>query len=158
MRIAFCQPDIPQNAGTVLRLGACFGVSVDLIGPMGFVVTDKRLRRAGMDYLDLADMHQFPSFGAYQAQVQSRMVLLTTKAEATAHEFLFQADDVLVLGSESSGAPTEVHAAVDAKIRLPMRPGARSLNVALAAAMTLGEARRQTAGLPKRLPADLSKS
>ena len=106
MRIALCQPDIPQNAGTILRLGACFGVGVDLIGPMGFVVTDKRLRRAGMDYLDLADMRQFPSFDAYLAQVEGRMVLLTTKAEATAHEFLFQADDVLVLGSESSGAPT----------------------------------------------------
>jgi len=154
MRIALCQPDIPQNAGTILRLGACFGVGVDLIGPMGFVVTDKRLRRAGMDYLDLADMQQFPNFGAYQVQVQSRMVLLTTKAEAVVHEFSFQADDVLVLGSESSGAPPEVHAAVDAEIRLPMRPGARSLNVALAAAMTLGEALRQTGGLPLRPPLD----
>ena len=147
MRIALCQPDIPQNAGTILRLGACFGIGVDLIGPMGFVVTDKRLRRAGMDYLDLADMRQFPSFEAYLAQKQGRMVLLTTKAEATVHEFLFQPDDVLVMGSESSGAPPEVHAAVDAAIRLPMRPGARSLNVALAAAMTLGEALRQTDAL-----------
>lgn len=147
MRIALCQPDIPQNAGTILRLGACFGVGVDLIGPMGFVVTDKRLRRAGMDYLDLADMRQFPSFEAYCAQVQGRMALLTTKAEATVHEFQFRADDVLVMGSESAGAPPDVHAAVDAAIRLPMRSGARSLNVALAAAMALGEALRQTGGL-----------
>lgn len=154
MRIALCQPDIPQNAGAILRLGACFGTGVDLIGPMGFVVTDKRLRRAGMDYLDLADMRQFPSFKAYVAQIEGRMVLLTTKAVSTVHEFQFQPDDVLVMGSESVGAPPEVHASVDAAIRLPMRPGARSLNVALAAAIALEEALRQTGGLPFGLPAD----
>jgi tRNA (cytidine/uridine-2'-O-)-methyltransferase len=154
MRIALFQPDIPQNAGAILRLGACFGAGVYLIGPMGLVVTEKRLRRAGMDYLDLADMRQFPSFEAYLAQIQGRMVLLTTKAEAAVHEFQFQRDDVLEMGSESVGAPPEVHAAVDAPIRLPMRPGARSLNVALAAAIALWEALRQTGGLPSGSLAD----
>lgn len=153
MRIALYQPDIPQNAGTILRLGACFGVGVDLIGPMGFVLTDKRLRRAGMDYLDLAEMRQFPSFDAYLASNSGRLVLLTTKAAATAHNFSFQQDDVLVMGSESAGAPPEVHDAVGAAIRLPMQPGARSLNVAVAASMALGEALRQTAGFP---PGDTS--
>lgn len=148
MRIAFCQPDIPQNAGTILRLGACFGVGVDLIGPMGFILTDKRLRRAGMDYVDLADMRQFASFAAYNDSGPGRLVLLTTKARASAHNFSFQPDDVLVLGSESAGAPPEVHAAVAASVRLPMQPGARSLNVALAASMALGEALRQTGGFP----------
>lgn len=144
MRIALCQPDIPQNAGAILRLGACFGAGVDLIGPMGFVVTDKRLRRAGMDYLDLADLRQFASFEAYIATSPGRMVLMTTKAAVDVYDFRFSADDVLVMGSESAGAPPEVHAAADAAIRLPMQSGARSLNVALAAAMALGEALRQT--------------
>lgn len=148
MRIALCQPDIPQNAGTILRLGACFGVGVDLIGPMGFVLNDKRLRRAGMDYVDLADMRQFTSWEAYTGAESARRVLLTTKASASVHEFNFAAGDILVFGSESAGAPDAVHQSVDARLCLPMQPGARSLNIALATAMVLGEALRQTNSWP----------
>lgn len=149
MRIALIQPEIPQNVGAILRLGACLGAPVDLIGPTGFVASDRRMRRAGMDYLDLADLDRHASWNGFLASAPGRLVLLTTRAETSVYDFDFAAGDVLVFGSESAGAPASAHAAAAARVRLPMRPGARSLNLALAAALALGEALRQTGGLPQ---------
>lgn len=148
MRIALIQPEIPQNVGAILRLGACMGAPVDLVGPLGFVASDKRMRRAGMDYIDMADMRRHASWSAFLATNPGRKVLLTTKGEHSLYAFDFRPDDVLLFGSESAGAPESVHAAANVRLRLPMRPGARSLNLALAAALALGEALRQTGGLP----------
>lgn len=151
MRIALIQPEIPQNVGAVLRLGACMGAPVDLVGPLGFVLSDRRLRRAGMDYLDRAALAQhvdWPAFREAAAAESGRLLLLTTRGDVDLYDFAFASDDVLMLGSESAGAPPEVHAAAAARLRLPMRAGARSLNLALAAALALGEALRQTGGLP----------
>ncbi len=148
MRIALIQPEIPQNVGAILRLAACMGVGVDLIGPLGFVATDKRLRRAGMDYLDLAELRQHVTWQAFCDAQPGRRVLLTTRGDRSAYDFAFAAGDVLMFGAESAGAPDAAHAAAAARLRLPMRAGARSLNLALAVALTLGEALRQTDGLP----------
>ncbi|MGH6618520.1 MAG: tRNA (cytidine(34)-2'-O)-methyltransferase [Alphaproteobacteria bacterium] len=149
MRLALFQPDIPQNTGAVLRLAGCLGVGVDLIEPAGFVLSDKRLRRAGMDYLDLVPLTRHASWEAFLAARAGRLVLLTTGAGASYSDFAFAASDILLLGRESAGAPDNVHERADARIRVPMVPGARSLNVALAAAMVLSEALRQTDGFPK---------
>jgi len=149
MRIALIQPEIPQNVGAVLRLGACLGVAVDLVGPLGFVLSDRRLKRAGMDYVDLATLERHSGWSAFEAARTGRLALLTTQGETSLYDFDFRADDVLMLGSESAGAPAEVHAAADVRLRLPMRSGVRSLNLALAAALALGEALRQTDGLPE---------
>ena len=149
MRIAFYQPDIPQNAGTIIRLAACLDVAVDLIEPAGFLLGDRQFRRAGLDYLALARLRRFPSWRAYRADREpGRLLLLTTRGETPYTAFRFRPDDVLLLGRESGGVPDEVHAAADARLRVPMLPPARSLNVAVAAAMVLGEALRQTGGLP----------
>jgi len=151
MRIALIQPEIPQNVGAVLRLGACMGAPVDLVGPLGFVLSDRRLRRAGMDYMDRAALVQHTGWAAFRAAAAAesgRLLLLTTAGDIDLYDFAFAAGDVLMLGSEPSGAPPEVHAAAAARLRLPMRAGARSLNLALAAALALGEALRQTGGLP----------
>ena len=152
MRLALYQPDIPQNAGALLRLGACLGVPVDIIEPCGFLLDDRRLRRAGMDYLDLADMARHSSWAAYHAahlaDQTGRLILLTTAATQAYTDFAFAPGDSLVLGRESAGVPPEVHAAVQARLAIPMRAGVRSLNVALAAAMVLGEALRQTQHFP----------
>jgi tRNA (cytidine/uridine-2'-O-)-methyltransferase len=153
MRLALYQPDIPQNTGTILRLGACLGVPVDIIGPAGFDLRDKALRRAGLDYLDFAVMTLHPSWQAYLAGRDGRrIVLLTTAAETPHHAFPFAAGDTLLLGRESAGVPDAVHASAGARIRIPMRGSLRSLNVAVAAAIGLGEALRQTAGWPKADP------
>ncbi len=146
MRIALFQPDIPQNAGAVFRLAACLGAAVDLIGPCGFVLDDRRLRRAAMDYLELLQIQQYASWNEFlRTRPDGRLVLLTTGG--TPHvDFAFRADDTLLLGRESVGAPPEVHAAAHARLRVPMVAGARSLNVATAAAVVLGEARRQIDG------------
>ncbi len=155
MRLALFEPDIPQNAGSLLRLGACLGVPVDIIEPCGFLLTDKGMRRAGMDYLDLADMRRFSSWDRYQAEREpgparesgpnpSRLILLTTKGAQPYLEFTFRAGDTLLVGRESAGVPDAVHAAADARLVIPMQPGARALNVTQAAAMVLGEALRQT--------------
>jgi tRNA (cytidine/uridine-2'-O-)-methyltransferase len=146
MRLALFQPDIPQNAGAIVRLGACLGVPVDIIEPCGFVLSDRRLRRAGMDYLDSAALARHESWAAFRASHDpaARLVLLTTAATMPYHHFAFRRDDTIVLGRESAGVPPEVHAASAARLLIPMRPGMRSLNVALAAAMVLGEALRQT--------------
>lgn len=148
MRLALYEPDIPQNAGALLRLGACLGVGVDIIEPMGFLLGDRRLKRAGMDYVDLAEFTRHASWTRFLDQRRGRLVLLTTKATTPYHRFTFDPDDTLLLGRESAGAPEHVHEAVDARLRIPLRPGARSLNVALAAAMVLGEALRQTDQFP----------
>ena len=154
MRLALYQPDIPQNTGAVLRLAACLGVGVDIIEPCGFLLDDRRMRRAGMDYLEAVDWCRHPSWDAFRAEISrdagnQRLILLTTGAEICHHEFAFTAQDVLLLGRETAGVPPEVHAAADARIRVPMRPGLRSLNQATAAALVLGEALRQTGGFPE---------
>ncbi len=150
MRLALYQPDIPQNAGTMLRLAACLGVPVDLIEPAGFVMTEKHLRRAGMDYLEHTELVRHPSWQAFinRPERQGRLVLLTTRADTTYVDFRFAADDTLIVGRESAGVPDAVHQFVDAAVRVPMVAGLRSLNVAVAAAMVLGEALRQTNQLP----------
>lgn len=150
MRLALYQPDIPQNAGAIARLAACLGVGLDIIEPCGFLFGDRQLRRAGLDYLERAAIRRHASWTAFRAQVRppARLILLTTRADLSYVAFPFAAADVLLLGRESAGVPEEVHAGVDARVRVPMRPGMRSLNVALAAAIVLGEALRQTGGLP----------
>jgi tRNA (cytidine/uridine-2'-O-)-methyltransferase len=152
MRLALYEPDIPQNAGALLRLGACLGVAVDIIEPAGFVLGDRRLKRAGMDYLAAAVLVRHASWTQFRGQCAGRLVLLTTKAPLAYHRFTFRADDTLLLGSESAGVPEEVHRAADAALSIPMQEGRRSLNVALAAAMVLGEALRQTDQFPEKNP------
>lgn len=146
MRLALYQPDIPQNTGAILRLAACFGFPVDVIEPCGFAFDDRRLRRAGMDYLDHVELHRHRSWEAYRAAragATGRLVLLTTKAAVPYTEVQYAALDSLLLGRESAGVPEDVHAAADLRIRIPMRAGLRSLNVAMAAAIVAGEAMRQ---------------
>jgi tRNA (cytidine/uridine-2'-O-)-methyltransferase len=147
MQLALYEPDIPQNTGTILRLAACLGVPVHVIGPTGFDMTDRALRRAGLDYLDKVEIVRHASFGAFEAARRlraSRVVLVTTQGTLAYTRFAFCSGDTLLLGRESAGVPDAVHAAADARLRIPMRPGLRSLNVAVAAAMVLGEALRQT--------------
>ena len=147
MRLALYEPDIPQNTGTLLRLAACLGVPVDLIGPAGFDMTDRAMRRAALDYLAHVEIARHASFAAFETARRSggsRLVLLTTHAEAPYVDFAFRRDDTLLLGRESAGVPNTVHRLADARLRIPMRAGLRSLNVAVAAAMVLGEALRQT--------------
>jgi tRNA (cytidine/uridine-2'-O-)-methyltransferase len=155
MRIALYQPDIPQNAGTIMRMAACLGLAVDLIGPAGFDASDRNLRRAGLDYLQHLDLTRHESWEAFQAwrgSVQSqapenaRLVLLTTHADVSYLDHDFRPGDILLAGRESAGVPEAVHAAADARIKVPLRPGLRSLNVAVAVAMVTGEALRQTSG------------
>jgi len=141
------QPDIPGNAGTLLRLGACTNVKVHIIEPAGFRLDEKAFRRAGMDYLDQAAMERhlnWQSFEDWRAAQERRLVLLTTKGETRYTDFGFSNSDLLLLGRESSGAPHEVHEAANARLFIPMSEKARSLNMALSAAMVLGEALRQT--------------
>ena len=144
MRLVLFEPDIPQNAGTLLRLAACLGIPVDVIEPCGFHLDDRRLRRAGLDYLDRVELVRHRSWQAYLAVPRGRLVLLTTRGEWPYTDFAYRADDSLAVGRESAGAPPEVHGAADSRVRIPMRPELRSINVALAAAMVLGEALRQT--------------
>lgn len=153
--LALYQPDIAANTGTLLRLGACLGVSVHVIHPAGFALTDRNLTRAGMDYLDKASLVEHTGFAAFEAWRRSagrRLVLLTTKAEMSPYESGFAPSDILLLGRESAGVPDDVAAAADLRLRIPMRPGLRSLNVALAGAMVLGEALRQTGGFTALAP------
>ena len=151
MRLVLYEPDIPQNTGTILRLSAALGVAVDLIEPFGFAWDDRRLRRAGMDYLDAVDVTRHGSWHAYRiwragSNRAGRLVMLTTRADVPYTDFAFDPSDSLLLGRETGGAPSDVHAAADARLIIPMRTGMRSLNVAVAAAMVLGEALRQTNG------------
>jgi len=148
MRLALYEPDIPQNAGTLIRLGACLGVPVDIIEPCGFLFTDKGLKRAGMDYLEVAEITRHATWEKFRETAKGRIVLLTSKAADPYTEFAFAADDIILAGRESAGVPDEVHEAADARLAIPMKPGLRSLNVALASAIVLGEALRQTRGFP----------
>ncbi len=148
MRLALYQPDIPQNAGTMLRLGACLGVAVDIVGPCGFIWSDRRLRRAGMDYLDRVDFSRHSSWEKFRSSNTARLVLLSTAGPARYTDFGFAEADTLILGRESAGVPDDVRGACDAGVAVPMAPGMRSLNVAMAAAMVLGEALRQAEQLP----------
>jgi tRNA (cytidine/uridine-2'-O-)-methyltransferase len=151
MRIALYEPDIPQNCGALLRLGACMGVAVDIIEPCGFLFSDKALRRAGMDYLPAADETRHVSWSRFydhSRAAATRLILLTSKAGASYIDFAFSPGDTILLGRESAGVPQEVHDAADARLVIPMRPGMRSINVAQAAAMVVGEALRQTKGFP----------
>jgi tRNA (cytidine/uridine-2'-O-)-methyltransferase len=144
MRIALHQPDIAGNVGTILRLAACMGVGVDLIEPMGFPWSDRALARAGMDYAGAAEVRRHADWAAFEAGVTGRIVLLTTTGAVPLPGARFHADDVLLLGSESAGVPHAVHDRADLRVRVPMRDGFRSLNVAVAGAMVLAEALRQT--------------
>lgn len=152
MRLALYQPDIPQNCGALIRLAACLGVGLDIIEPCGFLLDDRRLKRAGLDYHALAAVERHRSWTAFRSAPQAggtgggRLLLLTTQAARSYTDFAYRPDDVLLLGRESAGVPAEVHAAADARLVIPLRPGCRSLNVAQAAAMVLGEALRQTGG------------
>jgi tRNA (cytidine/uridine-2'-O-)-methyltransferase len=148
LRLALFEPDIPQNTGTLLRLAACFAVPVDLIGPFGFVLDDRRLRRAALDYAAQATICRHESWAAFLARrdTGSRLVLLTTRGGAMLHRFTFAAGDTLLLGRESAGVPGFVHQRAEARVRIPMREGVRSLNVAVAGAIALAEALRQTGG------------
>jgi tRNA (cytidine/uridine-2'-O-)-methyltransferase len=145
MRIALYEPDIPQNAGAILRTASCVGIEVDLIEPLGFIWSDRRLRRAGLDYLDGASVARHRSWPAFRAQLRppARLVLMTTGGECSHIDFGFRPDDVLLFGRESRGVPDDVHAAADARVRIPLRAGCRSLNVAVACAIVLSEALRQ---------------
>jgi len=159
MRIALYEPDIPQNAGAVLRLAACLGIGVDIIEPCGFVLDSKRLKRVGMDYLQAVDLARHASWARFVEaraldQGQGRLVLLTTAAKTAYQDFRFARDDVLLCGRESAGVPAHVHDAADARIRVAMAQGARSLNIAIAAAIVAGEALRQTGQLPGQAPED----
>jgi len=147
MRIALYQPDIPQNAGTILRMCACLGIEAHIIGPAGFPTSDRAFRRAGMDYLDAVTLIRhaaWDDFERWRHGGQRRLVLFTTGASTSYLDFRYAADDVLLFGRESAGVPVEVHRAADARLIVPMRPGLRSLNVAVAAAIAAGEALRQT--------------
>jgi tRNA (cytidine/uridine-2'-O-)-methyltransferase len=152
MQLALYQPDIPQNTGTMLRLCACLGVTAHLIEPAGFPISDKNFRRAGMDYIDLVDIRRHISwsdFEIWRKASGARLVLATTKGAVPYPEFSFRSDDIILMGRESAGVPDEVHEAADARLLIPMRAGLRSLNVAVSAAMMMGEALRQLDAFPK---------
>ena len=150
MRLVLFEPDIPQNTGALLRLAACWNLSVDVIFPCGFIFDDRRMKRAGMDYVAEADITRHNSWAAYQswrvdnAALAGRLLLLSTKAAAPYQDFAYRADDSVMVGRESSGVPEEVHLAADHRLVIPLRPGMRSLNVAMAAAIVTAEALRQT--------------
>ncbi len=150
MRLALFEPDIPQNTGALLRLAACFGVAVDLIEPAGFLLDDRRLRRAALDYAAALPIRRHASWGSFLAtrDSRSRLILLTTSGTVAHHRFAFAAADTLLLGRETAGVPDAVHRAAFARVVIPMVQGRRSLNVALAGAIAVAEALRQTGGLP----------
>ena len=151
LTLALYQPDIAQNAGTMLRSCACLGVDAAIIEPAGFPTSDRHFRRAGMDYLDQLQIHRHDSFADFELwrrRARRRLILLTTSGNCGPAEFAFRSDDILVVGRESAGVPENVHAAADARLRIPMRAGFRSMNVAVSAGMVLFEALRQTQGFP----------
>ena len=149
MRIALFEPEIAGNVGAVLRLGACLGVAVDLIEPLGFEWDDRRVRRTAMDYIDHVAVARHAGFDAFRATIGSaRLVLFTTKASESAYHFAFRPDDVLLFGKESAGVPASVAEACEARVRIPIRPEVRSLTLAMTAALGVGEALRQASALP----------
>ncbi len=149
MRLALYQPDIPQNTGTILRMAACLGVPVDVIGPTGFDMSDKALRRAGLDYLDHVELTRHLDWPSFQsANAQARIVLITSHGTLPYTAFAFEPGDIILMGRESAGAPAAVHEAAAARLRIPIRPELRSLNLAVAAGIVLAEAIRQTETWP----------
>jgi len=158
MNLALFEPDIPQNTGAMLRLAACFGVPVDIIEPCGFVWSEAKMNRAGMDYVERVDIQRHIDWKAFESSMRdrrSRLILLTTKGAIPYFDFKFRPDDTLLMGRESAGVPDHVHAAAQARLVIPMRPNCRSLNVAQAAAIVSAEALRQTGGF---VAADLEKA
>ena len=152
MRIALYEPDIPQNTGTILRLCACLGLEAHIIEPAGFPATDRAFRRAGMDYLDQVEIVRHASWAAFEDWRRGKrlsLVLVTTAAERSYLDHSYRDDEMLLFGRESAGVPPAVHAAADVRLRIPMRRGVRSLNVAMAVALVAGEALRQTGGFPR---------
>lgn len=150
MRLALHQPDQAGNVGTILRLAACLGVPVDIVEACGFPWSDRALRRAGMDYAEIARVRRHEGWEAFEAGLEGRLVLLTTQGETRLDLARFEPGDVLLLGSESAGAPDHVHARADLRVRIPQAPGTRSLNIAVAAGIALAEALRQTGGWPEQ--------
>jgi tRNA (cytidine/uridine-2'-O-)-methyltransferase len=151
MRLALYQPDIAGNVGTILRLAACFGVPCDIIHPCGFAFSDRALKRSGMDYAAQADVHEHDDWIAFEAtatQNEARIILMSSKASTPLHTLAFLPNDIILMGSESSGAPQSVHARADARIHIPMQAGFRSLNVSVAAGIALAEGLRQTGQFP----------
>lgn len=149
LRLALYEPDIPQNTGTLMRLCACLGVAMDIIEPCGFVLSDKNLRRAGMDYLDHLDLQRHNSWDAFrQHHATKRLVLMTTKTDVSFLDFAFHPDDILIAGRESAGVPEDVHNICAARVTIPMMPSLRSINVAVASSIILSEALRQTGLYP----------
>ena len=151
IRLALYQPDIAQNTGTLTRLCACLAVPLDMIGPAGFDASDRNFRRAGMDYTERAMIARHTSWGAFEhwrAENRFRLVLAETDGETCYTDFGFCKDDIILLGRESAGVPPEVHEAANASVHIPQSPGLRSINVAIAGAMILGEALRQTCAFP----------
>ncbi|MFL9840975.1 tRNA (cytidine(34)-2'-O)-methyltransferase [Sphingomonas sp. ST-64] len=149
MRIALFEPCIAGNVGAVLRIGACFDTPVDLIEPMGFAWDDKRVARAGMDYIDHVDVTRHADWDAFLARTTGRVVLFTTKGAARFDEAQFAPDDILLFGSEDAGVPDPVHDRADLRLRIPMKPAMRSLNLSVSAGIALAEALRQTKGYPE---------
>lgn len=154
MRLALFQPDIPQNTGTLLRLGACLDIELDIIEPCGFIFSERTLKRAGMDYLDMVRYrrhHSWEHFLQYRAEhpeEYGRIVLLTTHASEPYYNFEFRPNDIILMGRESAGVPEEVHQTADARLLIPMHHNARSINVAVSAVMVVGECLRQVNGFP----------
>lgn len=148
MRIALFEPDIAANTGTIIRLGACMGVAIDIIEPCGFPFGDASLKRAGMDYLPRARLDRHASWTAFRGKLQGRLIVATTKAAVAYTDFAFESADTLLFGRESAGVTDEVVKAADGLVRVPMAKGLRSLNVAVTAGMILGEALRQTGAFP----------
>ena len=148
MRIALYQPDIAANTGTIIRLGACMNVPIDIIEPCGFPFGDAALKRAGLDYITKASVVRHQSWHAFRQSVPARLILASTKASVPYSEYVYAAADTLIFGRESAGVPDEVVNACDARVRIPMANTTRSLNVAVACAMILGEALRQTNTMP----------
>ncbi|MBS1183870.1 MAG: tRNA methyltransferase [Proteobacteria bacterium] len=149
--LALYQPDIAQNTGTLIRLAACLGTTLHVIGPAGFDLSDRNLKRAGMDYIELATVVRhvgWTDFEAFASAAGRRLVLATTKGAIPYADFAFRDGDIVLMGRESAGVPPAVHERADARVIIPMRPDARSINVALSAAMIMGEALRQTGGFP----------
>jgi tRNA (cytidine/uridine-2'-O-)-methyltransferase len=150
VRLALFQPDIPQNVGAAIRLAACLAVTLDIIEPCAFPLDHRSLRRAALDYGPSAHVSRHASFDDFRAAVgEARLVLMTTRGAESLHAFAFRPDDVLIMGAESAGAPASVHAAAHARLRIPLAPGLRSLNVVTAAALALGEGLRQTGLWPR---------
>ena len=149
LRLALHQPDQAGNVGTILRLGACLGVAIDIIEPCGFPWADRALKRAGMDYAQAASVTRHADWAAFERPAAGRIVLLTTRGGTRLDEAQFRAGDILLLGSESMGAPDHVHARADLSLRIPQVAGTRSLNIAVAAGIALAEALRQTNGWPQ---------